>query len=115
MNDPVLGMLGLASRAGKLLFGAANAEAALARRRGVLLIIARDAGENTVRRMRTLSERTGIPLLWYGDKFSLGKATGQTEKAVLLLTDANMANAIISRTDACSGQAETEVKYGETE
>lgn len=115
MNDPILGLLGLSARAGNLVFGAACAEEAIKHGRGSLLVIARDAGENTKRQMRVLSQRSQIPTITYGDKFSLGKSTGKTEKAVLLLTDANMANAILKRMDACEKQAETEVHHGEIE
>ena len=115
MNDPILRLLGLSARAGSLIFGAACAEEAIKKGRGSLLMIAHDAGNNTRRQMNTLSDRTGIPLITYGDKFSLGKATGQTEKAVLLLTDANMASEIQKRMEDSTKLPETEVKHGEIE
>lgn len=99
MRDPLLGLIGLAARAGKIVYGAApTADAAVRKKKG-LILLARDAGETTSIRMKNLSENTGLPLREYQDKFTLGSATGKTEKAVLFITDEHMATEILKRID----------------
>ena len=115
MHDPILGMIGLCARAGYLIYGANPATDAMKHGKGKLLILASDAGSATVRNITRQCDTYGVARRTYSDKFSLGRATGKTEKAVLLVTESNMATAILKRLDVCSGQTETEVNYGEIE
>ena len=115
MHENILGMIGLCARAGSLVYGAAPAKDAMKHGKGKLLILASDAGSATVRSITHLCDTYGVPCRSYSDKFSLGRATGKTEKAVLLVTDPNMATALLKRLDVCFGQTETEVNYGEIE
>ncbi len=105
MRDPLLGLIGLAARAGKIVYGADPTLDAIAKGRKGLILLAHDAGETTCIRMKNISEAKGTPLRTYKDKFTLGSATGKTEKAVLFITDEHFASEILKRIDM-------EVSYG---
>ena len=105
MRDPLLGLIGLAARAGKIVYGADPTLDAVGKGKKGLILLASDAGETTRIRMKNLSESTNTPLRIYQDKFTLGSATGKTEKAVLFICDPHFASEILKRIDM-------EVSYG---
>jgi ribosomal protein L7Ae-like RNA K-turn-binding protein len=96
MNEP-LTSLGLALRAGKLAAGEEAVNAALSAGTVRLVVLASDAGENTVRRMEHRS-RGKLPILYLeADKASLGQAVGWKSCAAAALTDLGMAAAFAGR------------------
>ncbi len=91
-QDRFLGMLGLAQRAGKVKSGSFLTEKAVDERKAKLLIFAGDGQSNTADRLREKAERAEIPVLYYKDKESLGKAVGKGDRSCLAVTDPGFAN-----------------------
>lgn len=86
-----LGFLGLAKRAGKLAAGEDAVLAALQTGKVRLLLLASDAGENTVRRMELRSQGR-LPILYLqSGKSVLGAALGWESCAAAAFTDLGMA------------------------
>lgn len=93
-ENKVLGWLGLARKAGKLVAGDALCEDALARRRAKLVVIAKDAGINTRERFEGLCGKAGIDLLPFGTKEELGHRLGRDAYAVIAVLDRSFAEQI---------------------
>ena len=94
MPDP-LKLLGLARRANRVALGAFAAEHAAKRGKAVLLLVAADASDNTLRMAQRIAAESRISLLRLPhDKNTMGRATGHSECAVAALTDMGLAKAI---------------------
>ena len=96
MREP-LGFLGLTKRAGKLAAGEDGVLSALQAGKVRLLLLAADAGENTVRRMELRSQGR-LPILYLqSDKTALGTALGWEQCAAAAVTDLGMALAFAQK------------------
>ncbi|MCI8687274.1 MAG: 50S ribosomal protein L7 [Lawsonibacter sp.] len=97
-NDPVLHLLGLAKKAGRLELGEEPVGAACRARHAKLLLLAADAAPNTRRRAAHFGEAGNV--LWLELPFTkaeLGAVLGRTSCAMLALTDAGFGAAIAEK------------------
>ena len=97
-NDPVLHLLGLAKKAGRLELGEEPVGAAGRARHAKLLLLAADAAPNTRRRAAHFGEAGNV--LWLELPFTkaeLGAVLGRTSCAMLALTDAGFGAAIAEK------------------
>ena len=92
-------MMGLARRAGKIAGGAFMAETAVKSGKAALVILAKDASENTGKHFRDMCSYRNIRCISIGDKEQLGKCAGYEMRSVLAVTDASMAEAVIRLVD----------------
>ena len=96
--DNILHLVGLAKRAGQLEAGDEPVGAACRARACRLLLVARDAADNTFRRVRHFADAGQC--LWlsipYG-KDELGEAVGRTSCAMVAVTDIGFAGAIAAK------------------
>lgn len=94
--DKLLGMLGLAKRAGKVSVGTKGATDCIRSEKAKIALLASDAAANADKRITDACTTHGIPLykLTGHTKEMLGRALGQSEAVALALTDANFAKAI---------------------
>lgn len=83
-------MLGLATRAGKVITGLDFCEKAVKQRKAKLIVLAKDAAESTKKQFMSY----GLPILFVSDKETLGKFTGKDYRSVCVVTDANFAKII---------------------
>lgn len=97
-NNPVLGMLGLALRAGKLVCGEQAVHELCATGRARCIFLANDAGDNTVKKAERYAEPSQLPLLVLPeDKIVLGRALGRKTCAVCAISDIGMAAAAVQK------------------
>ena len=95
MADP-LKTLGLARRANCVVLGATAVFKAANRGIAVLLLVASDAAQNTVRQANLCAAKAKVPVLVLPfQKSAVGRATGRPECAVAAITDPGFAKAII--------------------
>ncbi len=97
-NDPILHLLGLAKKAGRLEIGEEPVGAACRARQARLLLLAGDAAPNTRRRCAHFGEAGGA--LWLELPFTkgeLGFILGRSSCAMLALTDAGFSAAICGK------------------
>lgn len=95
MAEP-LGILGLARKARALELGAEFSGAAAKAKRARLLLLARDAAQNTKKKAEGFALAGHIPLLPLPYTMEeLGRAVGAQSAAVLALTDAGLAAAFV--------------------
>ena len=94
-QDRVLGMLGLAERAGKLASGGFAAEKAVTGGKAYLVILSADAKKNTVKTFENKCSFYEVPIRYYSGKGELGHAIGKGERSCVAVTDAGMAESLL--------------------
>lgn len=97
-NDPILHLLGLARKAGRLELGEEPVGAACRARQARLMLLAADAAPNTRRRAAHFGEAGGV--LWLELPFTkeeLGFQLGRGSCAMMALTDAGFAAAVADK------------------
>ena len=85
-----LRMLGLATRAGKVITGIDMCEKAVKQKKAKLIIIALDAAESTKKEFL----KSGLPYVTVENKEILGKFTGKEYRSVCVVCDTGFAKAI---------------------
>ena len=80
-------ILGLAKRAGMVLAGEALVENAVRQAQAKLLILAKDASDNTKKKFHNSALYYGIPIIEVGTKSELGHAIGEEYRAIVAVTD----------------------------
>ena len=100
MQDKVLSMIGLATRAGKLVSGEFMTEREVKAHRAELVLLALDASENTKDHFRAMCSFHQIPICFYGDKESLGRAMGKEVRASLAVLDQGFAKSILKQVES---------------
>lgn len=97
-NDPILHLIGLARKAGKLEIGEEPVGAVCRARHARLLLLAQDAAPNTRRRAAHFGEAGNV--LWLEipyTKDELGFHLGRSSCAMLALTDAGFAATLVEK------------------
>ena len=97
-NDPILHLLGLAKKAGKLEIGEEPVGALCRARHARLVLLASDAAPNTRRRCAHFGEAGNV--LWLEVPFTkeeLGFQMGRSSCAMLALTDAGFAASVVEK------------------
>lgn len=92
----ILNLLGLAKKAGRLEIGEEPTGAAARARQARLILVARDAADNTFRRVRHFADAGNVP--WVSvpaTKEELGRAVGRASCAMLAVTDTGIAAAVV--------------------
>lgn len=98
-NDKVLGLIGLAQKAGKTASGEFMTEKAVKTGEAAVVILAEDASGNTKKKFSNMCEFYGVPLRIYAAKEHLGHAMGKELRASLAVTDEGLAQAIMKKMD----------------
>lgn len=91
MLEKSLRMIGMATRAGKVISGAELVLSAYKEDKIKLIILAKDIKENTAKEFENLD----VPVIYLGDKELLGKMTGKEIRSVAGITDSNFAEVIL--------------------
>ena len=94
LTDKALSMIGLATKAGKIVSGEFAVTAAVRKHQALLVVVAEDASENTRKSYRDMCTYHHIPLRFYGTLEELGLYTGKGLRASLAVMDAGFANTI---------------------
>lgn len=88
-------LLGLGYRAGKVISGNRAVWTALVKQKVSLLILAKDASIRTQNEFCRMSEKMATTWIFIENKEVLGACTGQSPRAVLAITDQQLAKAIL--------------------
>ena len=90
----MLGLIGLAMKAGKVCFGADSVEENIVKRKVKLLIISKDSSERTKNKFVNICEKYNVPVIVDGDIDTLSKTIGKSNKAVIGIKDVNFDESI---------------------
>ncbi len=93
-NKKILGLIGLATKARKICFGADSVEMEMKKKKVQLIILASDASERTKSKFQKLAEQYKVPIIIEGEIEILSKTIGKSNKAIIGLEDSNLAKEI---------------------
>lgn len=93
-QDRILSMLGLATRAGKVVSGEFSTEKAVKSRKAFLVIVSSEASENTKKMFRNMCSFYKVPWYVYAPMEELGHAIGKGFRASLAVLDAGFAKSL---------------------
>ncbi|HJB86094.1 ribosomal L7Ae/L30e/S12e/Gadd45 family protein [Mordavella massiliensis] len=97
--NKTMGLIGLATKAGKTAGGEFLTEREVKSGRATLVIVAEDASENTKKKFQNMCEYYKVPIRFYGDKDTLGHAMGKQFRASLAVLDEGLAKGIRKHMD----------------
>lgn len=97
--NKTMGLIGLATKAGKTAGGEFLTEREVKSGRASLVIVAEDASENTKKKFQNMCEYYKVPIRFYGDKDTLGHAMGKQFRASLAVLDEGLAKGIRKHMD----------------
>ncbi len=94
-NEKLCGLLGLATRAGKTVFGTEACKSSIEKRKVKLMIIAEDAADRTKINFKQICKQEDITI-WEGLTIeNLSKAIGKENKAVVGIIDVNFSKEML--------------------
>ena len=93
-EDKILGYLGLATKAGKLVSGEFMTVKAVKDGRARIVLVAADASDNTKKMFSNMCEFYHVPMYTLCNKEQLGHAMGKQFRASLAVLDDGFAKAI---------------------
>lgn len=93
-QSKALSRLGLAMRAGKLATGEETVLKAIRAGEAKLVLLARDAAENTGKKLADKCGSYGVPMLTGFTRYELGQAVGKPERVMFAVTDQGFADLI---------------------
>ncbi len=94
--DPILSLISISAKAGRCISGEAVITG-IREGKVRLLVLSRDASENTKKRANDKANYRNVPVLLYGTKKSLGNAIGRKNRAILGITDPGLSAAILEK------------------
>ena len=99
INNNILGLIGLAMKAGKIAFGADSVEESILKRKVKIVIVSEESSERTKSKFIKLCQNYNIPIIIDGNIDDLSKTIGKSNKAVIGIKDINFANSIQKKYD----------------
>ncbi len=96
IEKKIFSLFGLATRAGKIASGEFQTETAVKSGTAFLVVIAKDASDNTKKLFQDKCSFYKIPIIFFGTKEELGHAIGKEYRASLAILDKGFAEAIIN-------------------
>ncbi len=94
MQNKVLSLMGIATKAGKTVSGEFSVEKAVKEGRAVLVIVSTEASDNTKKMFTNMCTFYEVPLYFIGTKDELGMATGKAMRASVAILDEGLAKAL---------------------
>lgn len=94
-KNKLCGMLGLATKAGKIVFGTEACMADLEKGKVKLLLLAEDSAERTKKHFKQICQAKEIPVLEILEIEELSKVIGKENKAVVGVKDEGFSKAIM--------------------
>ena len=95
MVNKVYGLLGLCSKAGKIVSGMDAVSDEIKRNKVKLLIVAEDTSEKTLENIKYLAEKKNVKVVVIGNIEDNSKAIGKENRAIIGIKDKNIADGII--------------------
>ena len=94
MTNKVLGMMRLATKAGKIVFGYEACKQYISKKKIYLLIIAKDASEKTKSNIKFLCNINNVQYIEYSNMEEISLSIGKKNKKMVGITDVNFSRKI---------------------
>lgn len=101
--DKLLGMTGLAVRAGKARFGVYMARRSAADGSAKAVVAAAELGADNRKKIEQACAAAGVPLVFWSNKNELSRAVGKENVAVVSICDENFARAVVKLSEGKEG------------
>lgn len=102
-ENRVLGLIGIATKAGKVAFGTEAVTETIKNKKAKLVIVAEDASDKSKENIVYLCDKSRIQIVVFGKIETISKAIGKQNKAVISIKDKNLGEEIIKI--ICGGEA----------
>lgn len=93
-QNKILSLVGLATKAGKTASGEFSTEKEVKSGKAKLVIVADNASDNTKKKFQNMCDFYKVPIYFYKDKDTLGRAMGKEFRASLAILDEGFAKGI---------------------
>lgn len=93
-KDKVLSLVGLATKAGKVVSGEFSVEKAVKSNQAYLVLVAVDASDNSKKMFQNMCDYRNVPILYYSNKEALGQAMGKQIRVSIAFLDEGFALAV---------------------
>ena len=97
VNNKILGLIGLATKAGGICFGADSVKHEISKNKVKVLIVARDSSERTKNKFNQLAQENNIPIIIDYEIEELSKYIGKENKAIIGIKESNLAKEILKK------------------
>lgn len=94
IKKKIFSYIGLATKSGKIASGEFSTEKAVKEGKAWLVLVAKDASNNTKKMFNNMCTYYQVPIYFFGEKTELGHAMGKEYRASLALTDKGLADAV---------------------
>lgn len=94
VNNRILGLLGLATRAGKIVFGSEAVIETIHKNKAKLVILATNTSNKTKENIKYICEKKQVPIIEFETIENISSAIGKENKAVICVKDKNFADEI---------------------
>ncbi|OCS92364.1 50S ribosomal protein L7 [Caryophanon latum] len=95
-QQQIIQMLGLAARARKIITGEELVVTAVRNGSAKLVFLADDASKNSNKKIQDKCTYYKVPYAIFGDRYTLGQATGKEARVTVAITDAGFAKKLKS-------------------
>ena len=95
--DKIHGLLGLSAKAGKIMSGTDMVLEGIVKRKVKLLVMASDASPKSIKNMEFTCEKYKVEIIVFGTIEENSRAIGKENRAVIGVTDDNLAQAILKQ------------------
>ena len=102
-NKRLLSLVGLATRARKVVSGEFSTEKSVKSGKSHLVIVSEEASDNTKKKFTNMCTYYKVPIYLFGTKDELGHAMGQEFRASLSVEDAGFAKSMVERMNINGG------------
>ena len=92
--NKVLSLIGLSTKAGKIVSGEFSTEKAVKEGRAYLVIVAGDSSDNTKKMFSNMTDFYEVPMYIYSDKETLGHCIGKEFRASLAIVNEGLAHSV---------------------
>lgn len=96
-NKKILNLLGLATKAGRVVSGEFMTEKSIKDGRAHLVIVSSDASDNTRKMFLNMCTYYKVPIYVFSNKEELGHAMGKETRASLAVVDAGFSKALVKQ------------------
>ena len=93
-ENSILGLIGIAAKAGKVICGTEAVEEAIKNKKAKLVIITEDASSKSIENMLFKCKKNDIPIVNYGTIEKISHAIGKINKSVICIKDNNLGEEI---------------------
>ena len=102
-NRRLLSLIGIATRARKVVSGEFSTERSVKSGKSCLVIVSEEASENTKKKFINMCDHYKVPIYLFGTKDELGHAMGKEMRASLAVVEEGLAKAIVKQMNMIGG------------